>query len=59
MVNKLKYELLLVFDRFKGFSVREIGKKLPKGYCTEKTLYNYHRRYEISNKKAQQLTKDW
>jgi len=57
--KKLKYELLLIFDRFRGFKIIEIFKKLPKGYCTKKTLYNYHQRYNQAIKKMQELTKNW
>jgi hypothetical protein len=53
----IKYELILIFDWYKKLPVKEIFKKLPKGYCSLKTLYNYHNRWVKANKKAMELMK--
>lgn len=57
--KKPMYELVLVFDRFKGFTVPEIFRKLPEGVCSIKTLYNYHNRYSKADRKAREITKNW
>ena len=57
----LHYELLLIFERFKGFSVKDVSEKL-KGNGFEvslSTIYNWHRRYNHADRKAKELTKNW
>lgn len=54
-----KYELFLVFERFQGFTVKKIYEKLPPGYCSLKTLYNYHARYKRAEKKLREATRGW
>jgi hypothetical protein len=57
--KSLKYELFLLFERFKGFTVKTIFSKLPAGYCSKSTVYNYHTRYQRADRKAKELSKDW
>jgi hypothetical protein len=57
--KSLHYELLLIFEWFKGKSVKDIHSKLPKGYAGLKTVYRYHQRYERAIRKARELTKGW
>lgn len=57
-----KYELFLLFERFKGFKVTEVFKKIQEkrpGYVSLATLYNYHSRYQRAERKLRELTKGW
>jgi hypothetical protein len=56
-VRKIFYELILIFDRFKGYTVKDIFRRLPKDYCSIQTLYNYHIKYKKADKKARELIK--
>jgi hypothetical protein len=57
--KQLKYELLLVFEKFQGMKVKEIFEKLPKGYCSLATLYNYHKRWKYAERKYRELIKNF
>lgn len=62
LARENKYELLLLFDRFRGFKVKVIFDKLNErrpGYVTLKTLYNYHHRYKRAERRLGELTKGW
>jgi len=51
--KKTAYELLILFDRFKGFSIPELHEKLP--HYSERTLYRYHDIYSKAVRKANEL----
>lgn len=57
----LKYELFLIFERFRGFSVKEIMDKLNKDsvVAPRTTIYHWHQRYVRADRKARELTKGW
>jgi hypothetical protein len=59
--TQLHYELFLIFERFKGFSVKDIIEKLNRDeqQFSRSTLYNWHRRYNRADRKARELTKNW
>jgi hypothetical protein len=59
IAKQLHYELLLIFEWFKGITVKQIYMKLPKNYASLKTVYNYHARYNRAVRKARELTKGW
>lgn len=57
--KKLHYELLLIFEWFKGKKVKDIHSQLPKGYASLKTVYRYNERYQRAVRRARELTKGW
>ena len=52
--TSIKYELILIFDRFKGYTVKQIYDKL-KVKIPLKTLYNYKTRYKKADRIARSL----
>lgn len=59
MKKPLKYELILIFEHFKGFAPRQIFNMLPPGYVSRMTLYNYHARYKDASAKLDKIISDW
>lgn len=57
--KSLKYELFLVVLNFRGLKTSQILEKLPKGYASYKTIYNYRQRLERAEKKYKELTREW
>jgi hypothetical protein len=55
----LKYELILIFEHFKGFKPKQIFDMLPPNYVSKMTLYNYHARYKDASKKLDKIISDW
>jgi hypothetical protein len=59
MKKALKYELILIFEHFKGFKPKQIFAMLPQGYVSRMTLYNYHARYKDASQKLDKIISDW
>lgn len=60
--TSIRYELLLIFERFRGFRIKEIIDKLNKavpGKYAAATVYRYHARYARADRKVRELTRGW
>ena len=49
-----RWELILIFDRFKGYTVLELNDKL-KVKVPISTLYKYHNRYVKADRVARSM----